>query len=366
MSRKGNKEHSVKIRTFAAGAAICVAAIGTSVASASAVTLNGAGSTFSTPFYSQFGFNLKSKLTLNYQSVGSGAGVTQFVNGTVDFAATDPPLTDTQIGQTEKNGGPTVHVPLAFGAITVSYNIPGIKSGLKLDGPAIANIYLGKITNWNDPAIKKLNKTTKLPDLRITTAHRTDSSGTTAGFNLFLSDWSGEWKGKFPSGNTVKWPNGTGGKGNEGVAGIVHSTKGAIGYVEQAYAVKNHFTFASVKNKKKQFILPNLKSVAKSASGLKVQKSLRFTAIDNPTSGAYPITSQTFMIVHRNVCGQKGMNAEKAAANVGLINYIYGPKGTKTLNKLIYAAAPADLKKKVNKQLKTLTCNGKKIKAAKF
>jgi phosphate transport system substrate-binding protein len=354
---------------FAALVAVGVSAFGTSVATAAAATtLNGAGATFSQPLWQQVGSNLKSKgLTLNYQGIGSGAGVSQFVAGTVDFAASDPPLTQTQIGLTEKNGGPTVHVPVAFGAITVSYHIPGVKSGLRLNGGTIANIYLGKITKWNDAAIKKLNPKVKLPDLAITVYRRAESSGTTAGFTLFLSKYSSEWAAKAgPPGNTAKWPVGTGAQGNAGVAAGVKQRVGAIGYVEQAYAVQNKFTFAAVQNRKKEWIYPSLKSVSLAGKGLKVQKSLRFTAIDNPVKGAYPLVSQTFMINHRNICGQKGVNADKAAAIVGVINYIYSKPGTKTLNRLIYAAIPADLKKKVFKQVKTFNCNGAKIKAKKF
>jgi phosphate transport system substrate-binding protein len=357
----------VKTRTFVATAVACAAVVGTSAATASAVTLNGGGATFSQPLWQQTGANLKKKLTLNYQGIGSGAGVTQFANGTLDFAGSDPPLTDKQIGTVEAHGGPVVHVPVALGAITVSYNIPGIKSGLRLDGVTIANIYLGKITNWNNGAIKKLNPKAKLPNLPISVYRRSESSGTTAGFTLFLSKYSSEWASKAgPPGNTAKWPVGSGATGNAGVAAGVKQRKGAIGYVEQAYAVQNHFTYATVKNRKKQWIAPNLSSVSKAGSGLKVASSIRFTAIDSASKGAYPIVSQTFMVNHRNVCAQKGVDAAKASAIMGVINYLYGKSGTKMLNRLVYAQIPADLKRKVRKQLAKSNCNGKKIKAAKY
>ena len=358
----------MKTRTFVAATVACAAVVGTSAATASAaVTLNGGGATFSQPLWQQTGANLKKKLTLNYQGIGSGAGVTQFTNGTLDFAGTDPPLTDKQVGSVQAKGGPVVHVPVALGAITVSYNIPGIKSGLRLDGAAIANIYLGKINNWNDGAIKKLNPKAKLPNLPISVFRRSDSSGTTAGFTLFLSKYSSEWVSKAGApGNTAKWPVGTGASGNAGVAAGGKQRKGAIGYVEQAYAVQNKFTYATVKNRKKEWIAPNLKSVTKAGSGLKVASSIRFTAIDSATSGAYPIVSQTFMINHRNVCAQKGVDAAKASAIFGVIDYLYGAAGTKMLNKLVYAQIPADLKRKVKKQLASSNCNGKKIKAAKY
>ena len=357
----------MKLRTFAAAMAVSVAALGGSVATASAGTLNGAGCTFCEPIWKQLGADLKSKgLTLNYAAVGSGSGVTQFINGTVDFAGSDPPLTDAQLNGAEK-AGPVVHIPIAFGAITVSYNVPGVKAGLRLDGPTVANIYLGKITKWNDAAIKRNNKNAKLPDLNIRVCRRSDSSGTTAGFTTFLGKYSSQWVSTAGApGNTAKWPVGTGAQGNAGVAGCVKQATGGIGYVEQAFAIQNKFTYATVKNRRKQWIYPRSQAVSIAGSKIKTGDSLRFTTIDNPSKGAYPIVSQTFMINHRNLCAQKGVNADKASDILGLINYIFSSNGSKTLKRLLYAPIPADLKKKVTKQVKTFNCNGSKVAATRF
>ena len=357
----------MKARMFVTALALSVSVVATAASSAGAATLNGGGATFSQPIWQQLGATLKSKVTLNYAGVGSGAGVTQFANGTIDFAGSDPPLTDSQIGLVQKSGGPVVHVPIAFGAITLSYNLNGVKGGLKLDGPAIANIYLGKIKTWDNEALKKLNPKVNLPGTNIRVCRRSESSGTTAGFTTYLSQVSPEWvRVAGAPGNTAKWPVGSGAQGNAGVAACVKQSEGGIGYVEQAFAIKNRFTYAAVKNKKKQFIYPKLGATSLGASGLKVQKSLRFTSINSPVKGAYPIVSQTFMVNHRNICGQKGVDASKAAAIVGLINYIYSKQGTSLLHKLFYAEVPSDLKKKVAVQVRTFTCNGKKIKAQKF
>ena len=212
----------------------------------SPATLNGAGSTLAQPIYQQWGSNLKSQgLTVNYNGVGSGTGIADLQTATVDFAGSDPALK-----AEDKKGmkGPVLQFPVAFGAITVSYNLPGVKSGLKLDGPTLANIFSGKIKTWNDPAIKALNSGMSLPSTAITVVHRSDSSGTTNGFTTYLSDVSPSWKSSIGAGKDVKWPVGTGAAKNSGVAAAVKQTAGAVGYVEQAYALENGFTYAAIKN----------------------------------------------------------------------------------------------------------------------
>ena len=259
--------------------ALAVAACGSSKKSSSNATpggggsgtVNGAGSTFAAPIYSQWGNALKGQgLTVNYQPVGSGAGVAQFAAGTVDFGASDPALTPADRGTIKK--GEAVQIPMAFGAITVSYN--GAPKGLKLDGATIADIFLGKIKSWNDPGIAKLNPGVKLPSQAITVVHRSDESGTTKGFTTFLSDYSPEWKTKVGADKTVKWPTGTGAKGNDGVAAAVKQQSGAVGYVEEAYALQNNFTTASVKNSSGKFVAPSLASTTKAGEGVKVTKDL--------------------------------------------------------------------------------------------
>src|SRR5256714_13203728 len=239
-SEKGDLLRSRILFALAASAvlALAVAACGSSSTSPTPSgggggTVNGAGSTFAAPIYSQWGNALKGQgLTVNYQPVGSGAGVAQFAAGPVDFGASDPALVPADRATIKK--GQARQIPMAFGAITVSYN--GAPKGLKLDGATIADIFLGKIKSWNDPGIAKLNPGVKLPSQAITVVHRSDASGTTKGFTTFLSDYSPEWKSKVGADKTVKWPTGTGAKGNDGVAAAVKQQTGAVGYGEEADA----------------------------------------------------------------------------------------------------------------------------------
>jgi phosphate transport system substrate-binding protein len=327
---------------------------GTSGGGSSSVsaTLNGAGSTFAAPIYQQFGSNLKDKgLTINYQSVGSGAGVAQFTAGTVDFGASDPPLEDAEVTAAKKKGDP-VHYPVAFGAITVSYNLSGVKSGLKLDGKTIADIYLGKVKTWNDPEIASQNQGVQLPSSKITVVHRSDESGTTKGFTGFLEAYNPTWKSQVGSDKTVKWPTGTGAKGNEGVAAAVKQTSGSIGYVEQAYALQNNFTTAAVKNKSGKYVVPSLESTSAAGEGITVPSDL----------AAYPISSQTFILVYKDLC-KAGMSQNKAKGMVEFLNYIYGD-GQNVLKQLSYAPLPSTIASKAKAQIANEQCNGSPISAS--
>ena len=243
-------------------------------------TISGAGSTFAAPVYEQWASS-HSGLTVNYQAVGSGAGITSLETKTVDFGASDPPLKPADEAAIAKNGSPAVQIPMFLGAITVSYNLPGVQTGLKLDGKTIADIYLGKVKTWNDAEIKALNPGVTLPSTAITVIHRSDSSGTTAGFTGFLAAVDPEFKSKVGEGKDVQWPTGTGAKGNAGVAGAVQQTVGAVGYVEQAYALQHNFTYASVKNKAGQFVAPTLASTSAAAQGVTVPANLGIK-ITNP------------------------------------------------------------------------------------
>jgi phosphate transport system substrate-binding protein len=331
---------------------------GTTGAASTAATISGAGSTFAAPVYEQWGSQLASSgLTVNYQAVGSGAGITALEGKTVDFGASDPPLKPAEESALAKVGEP-VQIPMFLGAITVSYNLPGVKAGLKLDGPTIADIYLGKIKTWNDPAIKALNPGVTLPSTAITVIHRSDSSGTSAGFTGFLAAVDPEWKSKVGSGKIVPWPVGTGAKGNAGVAGAVEQTTGAVGYVEQAYALQHNFTYADVKNKAGNYVAPTLASTTAAAEGVVVPANLGF-AIKNPSaSGAYPITSQTFVVVYKDLC-RAGVPGGKAAAE-GVVKFLdYGlGEGQAILSKADYAALPAAILAKSKEAVKGLTCEG--------
>jgi phosphate transport system substrate-binding protein len=326
--------------------------------SGGSATINGAGSTFAAPIYQQWGSNLSSQgLTVNYSAVGSGAGVAQLQAGTVDFAGSDPALKPSEEAAAK---GPVAQFPIGFGAVTVSYNLSGVKSGIKLDGPVLADIYLGKVKSWSDPAIKALNPGMSLPSTSITVVHRSDASGTTKAFATFLSAYSPAWTAAAGKPDkTVKWPTGTGAKGNSGVAAAVKQTPGAIGYVEQAYALQNNFTFASVKNKAGKFIAPTLAAASAAAVGIKVPDNLAIKTVNSPNPDAYPITSQTFLMVYKDMC-KAGVSSSTAAGVKKFITYGLGA-GQQVLSQLSYAPLPADLASKAKAQLNTLTCNGSPI-----
>jgi phosphate transport system substrate-binding protein len=331
---------------------------GTSASSSSA-TISGAGSTFAAPVYQQWGSGI-SGLTVNYNPVGSGAGITALEGKTVDFGASDPPLKPAEFATLEKVG-PVQQIPMFLGAITVSYNLPGVKSGLKLDGPTIAEIFLGKIKTWNDPAIAGLNPGVSLPSTPITVIHRSDSSGTTSGFTGFLASVSPEWKSKVGEGKTVPWPTGTGAKGNAGVAGAVQQTTGSVGYVEQSYALEHKFTYASVKNKAGNYVEPTLASTSAAAEGVEVPANLGIK-IKNPAAPtAYPITSQTFVVVYKDMC-KAGVPGGESAAK-GVVKFLeYGlGSGQSILSQADYAALPTAILTKSKEAVTALQCNGAPI-----
>ena len=316
-------------------------------------SINGAGSTFAAPIYQQWGNALKDQgLTVDYQPVGSGAGIQQWAAGTSDFGASDPALTPEDRAAAKKGDG--VQIPMAFGAITIAYN--GAPEGLKLDGKTAADIFLGKVKNWNDPEIAKLNPDLDLPSGGITVVHRSDESGTTKGFTSFLSAYSPEWDKQVGADKTVKWPTGTGAKGNDGVAGAVKQQDGAIGYVEEAYALQNDFTTASVKNKAGSFVEPTLESTTAAGEGIDVPKDLGIDIIDSPNPKAYPIASQTFVVVYKDLC-KGGLDESKAQGVKKFIDYGLG-EGQSVLGQLQYAQLPDALRTKAQAASDSLECNG--------
>jgi phosphate transport system substrate-binding protein len=319
-------------------------------------TVNGAGSTFAAPVYQQFGSELKGQgIIVNYQPVGSGAGVAALAQGTAQFAGSDPALKPEDKSTLTK--GDPVQIPVFFGAITASYNVQGVASGLKLDGQTLADIFQGRITTWNDPAITRLNPGVKLPGAKITVVHRSDESGTTAGFTTFLTAYSSSWKSAVGTDKTVKWPTGTGAKGNDGVAAAIKQTDNSIGYVEQAYALANHFTYASIKNKSGSFIAPTLASTSAAGDGVKVPADLGLSTIDAPGAKAYPIASQTFIDTYKDPCKAVGMKQGDAKAMVGLLDFLLG-KGQDELGQLKYAKLPTSILAKSKAAAGSLTCNG--------
>jgi len=316
--------------------------------SSSSASIKGDGSTFAAPIYEQLGSELKSQgLTVNYQGVGSGQGVSDFTNKSVDFAGTDPPMKDDEIAALKVNG---------TAQYAIDVKLPGMVYATALHAP----VHTGTPKNWNDAEIKSLNPGVNLPSSAITVVHRSDESGTTKGFTGFLQGYSPEWKSKVGSDKTVKWPTGTGAKGNDGVAAAIKQTPGAIGYVEQAYAIQNNFTYASVKNKSGKFVVPTLASVTASGEGVKVPADLRFTITDSPNATAYPISSQTFIVVYKDPC-KAGASKSTAQGLVKFLNYVLGP-GQATIKKLSYAPLPSAIDGKAQANVKTLTCNGSPIK----
>ncbi len=321
-------------------------------------TINGAGSTFAAPIYSQWGQNLSSQgLTVNYNPLGSGAGIAGLQSGTLDFAGSDPAEKPAEV---KAGKGPVLQFPVAFGAITVSYNLSGVKSGLKLDGKTLGDIFLGKVKKWDDAEIKSLNPGVSLPSTNITVVHRSDSSGTTKGFTTFLAAYNPEWvKTAGPPDKTVKWPTGTGAPKNAGVAAAVKQTPGAIGYVEQAYALQNGFTTAAVKNKSGAFIAPTLAAASAAAEGITVPPDLAISTIDSPNKTAYPITSQTFVIIYKDMC--KAGRSQSAASGVKkFLTYGLGD-GQKVEQSLYFAPLPASLLAKAKAQLSEIQCNGSPV-----
>ena len=322
--------------------------------------ISGAGATFPAPVYTEWAARYKdlTGTTVNYQAIGSGGGVAQFTTGTVDFGATDSAMTDQEIAAAKKKGEP-VHVPTVAGSITVSYKLSGVDKGLKLDGPTIANIFLGTVKKWNDPQIAKQNSGTTLPSTDITVCHRSDESGTTKLFTTFLAAYSPTWNKSVGVDKTVKWPTGTGAKGNDGVAACVKQTEGAIGYVEQAFALENNFTYASVKNKSGNYIEPTLASTTAAVEGLKIPPDLRFSAIDTPAPNGYPIASSTFIVVYQDMC-KAGIKQGEAQRVQGFLDYDLGD-GQKVAPELSYAPEPANINSAAKAKVKALQCNGKPL-----
>jgi phosphate transport system substrate-binding protein len=274
-------------------------------AAAQMKTLNGAGATFPYPIYSKWFdeyHKVKPDLQINYQSIGSGGGIRQVTERTVDFGATDGPMTN---AQQFKVDGKILHVPTVLGAVVPAYNLKGVPD-LKLSGPVLADIFLGKITRWTDAAIAKLNPGVTLPDAAITVVHRSDGSGTTYCFVDYLSKVSAEWKKKVGTATAVNWPVGLGGKGNEGVAGLVKQTPNALGYIELIYAKQNDIAYAAVLNKAGKFVKASVEGVTAAAAASKMPKDFKVSITDAPGESAYPISTFTWLLIYEKNSGDKG------------------------------------------------------------
>ena len=284
---------------------LALLALAAGPAAAQVKSLTGAGATFPYPIYSKWFdeyHKVKPELQINYQSIGSGGGIRQVTEKTVDFGATDGPMTNQQQFKVD---GKILHLPTVLGAVVPAYNLKGV-ADLKLSGTALADIFLGKITRWTDPAIVKLNEGAALPDAPITVVHRSDGSGTTYCFVDYLSKVSPEWKKKVGVNTAVNWPAGLGGKGNEGVAGLVKQTPNALGYVELIYARQNDIAYASVQNKAGKFVKASIEGVTAAAAGVKMPKDFKVSITDAEGETAYPISTFTWLLIYEKNGEGKG------------------------------------------------------------
>jgi phosphate transport system substrate-binding protein len=331
-----------------AGSTGSTAASTGSTSASLAADLNGAGATFPQPVYVEWigAFQaVNPDVKINYQGVGSGAGIQQFTGQTVDFGASDAFMKDEEIQAAEaaRAGAKVLHIPTVFGAIVLAYNLPGVED-LKLDSDTLAKIFLEKVTTWDDPAIKALNPDAQLPSAPIQTVHRSDSSGTTNGFTSYLAAVSADWAAGPGKGKEIKWPGGVGGKGNDGVAAVVKQTEGAIGYVELAYATQNNMTMAQLKNQAGNFIAPSLESTSAAAEGITIPADMNLLPLVSNSANpqAYPIVTSTYVLTY-----DKMPDAGKAAALKAFLTWALSDDGTAIATELGYAPLPADLKAKV-------------------
>ena len=311
------------------------------------ITLNGAGATFPYPMYSKW-FSEYNKLhpdiQFNYQSIGSGGGIRQVLAGTVDFGATDGPMTDEQLAQAKTK---ILHIPTVLGADVPAYNIPGVTEELKFTPELLANIFLGKITSWNDAALAKANPGVNLPNQPIIVIHRSDGSGTTYIFTDYLSKVSTDWKNQVGKGTSVKWPVGLGGKGNEGVAGMIRQMQGSIGYVELIYAVNNHIAYGSVKNAGGQFVKASLESVTAAAASVKsMPADFRVSITNAPGKDAYPVASFTWLLIPT-----PSKDRAKGKIIADFLNWMV-EDGQKMTADLSYAPLPEGVEAKVKETIK--------------
>ncbi|HUZ21143.1 MAG TPA: phosphate ABC transporter substrate-binding protein PstS [Acidimicrobiales bacterium] len=321
------------------------------VSDSSALTLNGAGSTFDQPFFTlgfyEYHQKIDPSVTVNYASIGSGGGQGQIEANTVNFGATDVPMFSSDLAKA--TAGTIVQVPIDLGGEAISYNVKGLPQGLHLTGPVLAEIYLGQIANWDNSALKKLNPKVNFPNESITVVHRADGSGTSYAFTNYLADISSTWQSKVGVGKTVAWPVGVGGQGNEGVAGLVADTPGSIGYVELDYALKNHFTYFAMRNPMGAFVLPSKASVAADAA-LHPGVSPTNFKIDNlgHSKAAYPICTYSWLAIY-----QKQTNASAGTAMVDLFEWMtHG--GQKYAGELDYVPLPSVVQATAEQALSTI------------
>jgi phosphate transport system substrate-binding protein len=342
------------ILSAALGAAMLAAVAGPTAAQ----SLTGAGATFPNPIYTKWfdAFNKKTGIQVNYQSIGSGGGIRQYTEGTVDFGATDGPMSQDQMTAVQ---GKVLHIPTVLGAVVVIYNLPAIGSKqLRFDGSTLADVFLGKITKWNDKRIAATNPGVALPNADILVVHRSDGSGTSFIFTDYLSKVSSEWKEKVGNANAVNWPSGLGGKGNEGVTQTVKQTEGSIGYVELIYAISNKLGYAQMKNGAGSFVEPSLGSVTAAAASAKFPPNTDFrVSITNaPGAESYPISSFTWLLVAPDT-----KDPVKGKALKTFLTWMITDEAQKMAEDLAYSPLPKPVAALVAERLKTLKAGGKPI-----
>ncbi|MEM2920749.1 MAG: phosphate ABC transporter substrate-binding protein PstS [Candidatus Bathyarchaeia archaeon] len=334
------------------------------------IILNGAGASFPFPLIDKWTaeyHKIKPNVQLNYQSIGSGGGIKQHTEKVIQFAASDAPLTDAQIA----NASGTLHIPITIGGVVPIYNVPGLPKGLRLSGEVLACIFLGKNLKWNDPRLKTLNPDFNLPDQDIVVVHRSDGSGTTFIWTNYLSQISQEWKANVGKGTSVNWPTGLGGKGNEGVAGLVSQNPYSIGYVEFIYAKKNNLTWGCVQNAAGEFIEPSLESFATAAAYAAItlprgdeswsKVSIVDNIVNNPQArGAYPITSFSYFMVYKELSVLPDMDEGSAKA---LVDFIWWAvhDGQKYSAELVYVPLPENVVKHNEETIRIITFKGQQL-----
>ena len=326
---------------------------GGSAASSRGAGITGAGSTFAYPLYSRWSadFAKKTGTRVNYQSIGSGGGIRQFSELTVDFGASDGPMTDEEMARAKGKG--VLHIPIALGAVVITYNVPQVKEPLTLDGAVITDLFLGKITKWNDPRIAGLNPGVSLPAQDVLVVHRSDGSGTTFVITDYLAAVSPDWARSPGRGKEVQWPVGLGAKGNEGVAGQVKQTPGSIGYVELAYAKQNNLQVARLRNAAGQVVEPTVASITAAAAGaadsLPASTDYRMSIINAPGAESYPISTFTWALVYNSQ-----QNAEKGKSLVEFLRYGLSDEGQRAAAALDYAPLPKSMRDRLLQRIDSI------------
>jgi len=347
------RKHS-RLSLVGTGMTVALLLMAVSLSWAAGGSLSGAGATFPYPLYSKWFdvYRREHNVAISYQAIGSGGGIRQLRAGTVDFGASDAPLSDKEL---KEMPGKVLHLPMVAGAVAVVYNIPGVQSGLRLTGDVIADIFLGNVKRWNDKRIASLNPGVSLPNLPIAVVHRSDGSGTSHLFTSYLSAVSRAWAVRVGAGKAVNWPAGIGGKGNDGVAGIVKQTPGGIGYVELAYATQNKLAYAHLRNRAGKFVEPSLASTTAAAAGAvkEMQKDVRFSIVNAGGDTAYPIAGFTYLLVY-----QRQSSADTGRTLVDFLDWAVHD-GQRHAAPLLYAPLPAEVVTINEGKISSISLSGK-------